>query len=233
MDATAHTNPVHLAGPPSGAATTALHLFAPLSGSAYCYGDMARHLGRAPGLRVCGVQAVGLGGRRQPLDRVEAMARAGADAVLDAWSGRSRLVLAGWSFGALVALEAGLNLKRRGVAVSALLLLDNLALAPEVPAPAPELDLATEGLRRVYEASIRAQRAWVGRQDFAPWSGRAVALFSKESAAGATDPALGWGARVTGELELDRVPGDHRSMLEQPHVAACAGRLLRALERRS
>lgn len=209
-----------------------LQLFAPLAGSVYCYGDLARRLGHGPGIRVCGVEAVGLGGEREPLDRVEAMARAGADAVCASGVGPGALVLAGWSFGALVALEAASHLARGGVSTALLVLLDNLALAADAPVPAPELDLATEALRRVYEASGRAQRAWVARQDFAPWPGRALAIFSERSAASQADATLGWGERVAGELEVDRVPGDHQTMLEEPHVAATAARLLRALERR-
>ena len=59
----------------------------------------------APDLALYGVQAVGLHGHREPLRRVEAMAAAGAEAI-SATLPRAPggVALAGWSFGALVAL---------------------------------------------------------------------------------------------------------------------------------
>jgi thioesterase domain-containing protein/acyl carrier protein len=42
------------------------------------------------------------------------------------------------------------------------------------------------------------------------------------------DPFLGWGSRASRGVELIEVAGGHRSMLDEPHVAALAHELLRA-----
>jgi FkbH-like protein len=46
-----------------------------------------------------------------------------------------------------------------------------------------------------------------------------------------TDPLLGWGRWVTGDLELCAMPGGHSSMLQEPHVAVMAERLKACMSR--
>lgn len=266
---------VHMGGPAAG--WPRLLLFAPLAGTVFCYGELVKHLCEgAADLSVYGVQAVGLHGQREPLRRVEAMARASADAICALPRGAGELALGGWSFGALVALEATSRLSRQGHRVSLLALLDNLALTPD----SVELDSAGAatllardlgrarnadlGLRRddllplesyaraakirrraravgispgevedllgVYEASARAQQMYLRKEAFTTWGGRALALNSEASSdQGAhADPTLGWSARITGALEVVLVPGDHHSMLEEPHVSLTAARLAAA-----
>lgn len=277
MNAITHRNIVHLGGPGSGAGQR-IYLLAPLAGTVFCYGELARHLCEgAADLSVYGVQAVGLHGQREPLRRVEAMARASADAIETLPGFGGELALAGWSFGALVALETTLRLRQQGRAVSLLALLDNLALTPD----AGELDSAgaaallahdlgrarhvdlglcreellplesfaraakirrraraagispgeVDDLLRVYEASARARRMYTRKAAFTPCGGRVLALNSAASSGQGTraDPTLGWGARITGELEVVQVPGDHHSMLQEPHVRDTAARLAAAL----
>ena len=88
-----------------------------------------------------------------------------------------------------------------------------------------------ENLLRVYEANARALRMYARKGRHRPWSGRALALNSEGSSAARADPTLGWGARITGELEVVQVPGDHHSILEEPQVRTTAARLLGALGR--
>ena len=131
MNAITHRNIVHLGGPGSGAGQR-IYLLAPLAGTVFCYGELVRQLrAGAPDLALYGVQAVGLHGEREPLRRVEAMAAAGAEAI-SATLPRAPggVALAGWSFGALVALESARRLSQAGQAVSLLALLDNQALLP-------------------------------------------------------------------------------------------------------
>ncbi len=264
---------VHLGGPASGAGARLL-LFAPLSGTVFCYDELVRCLG--DGASVHGVQAEGLDGRREPLRRVEAMASRCAEVIHATWPGdHGVLVLAGWSFGALVAVETALRLRRRQVRVDLVAVLDNLALvgkadlddagaaallahdlgrwrgvdlglgrqdllplettgrAALLSRRAQAAGLSPGGLEellRVYEARGRAQRAHARKRNHSPCGGRVLALVSEHSAgAFPQDPTLGWGARCTGELEVVRVPGDHHSMLQQPHAAVCAGHLEAAL----
>ena len=51
-----------------------------------------------------------------------------------------------------------------------------------------------------------------------------------DAAAPHRDPTLGWGEIAAGGVEVQRVPGDHYSMLREPHVNALAGELRARLE---
>jgi thioesterase domain-containing protein len=68
----------------------------------------------------------------------------------------------------------------------------------------------------------------VRRYRRAPYPGRAVLLRCREQFAfmGDTlaDPSYGWG-RLVAELDIADVPGDHVSVLSEPHVDALAAAL--------
>lgn len=269
---------VHLSGPTAGAGSR-LFLFAPLAGTVFCYGELVKHLGREADLAVVGVQAVGLDGHREPLRRVEAMASCCAEAVAAATPrDQTTLALAGWSFGALVAVETALLLRQARREVALVALLDNLALLPgaeeldsagaaallawdlgrargvdlsldrqdmlplETPARAALIRRravaagispgAVEDLLRVYEARARALCMYVRKGGHRSCGGRVLALNSRGSSGAHADPTLGWGARITGELVVQQVPGDHHSILEEPHAGTTAAHLLGALGRK-
>ena len=97
----------------------------PAGGDVLCYSGLARALGRER--PVYGLRASGLAGETEPLHTVEAMAEQYLDA-LDR-SGRSSgpLVLAGWSFGGLVAWEMAGRLCERGGGVALVVLFDTFA----------------------------------------------------------------------------------------------------------
>ena len=257
-------HPGPTAGPP-------LVVCPPLAGTVYCYGELARLLG--PQLAVHGVQAVGLGGRREPLEWVEAMACCHADAVA-ALVGDGPVVLCGWSFGGVLALETALQLRSRGTEVALLVIVDTLALVGHQPRPGDgarsfvrELERARgvqlritraqlehtptaaqaalverqaraagvalgtpdelQKLLRVYKASTRALRRYMLKQQHLPHQGPVLALFC--GAPGAVEDR-GWGARTTGRLQLERVPGGHHEVLEPPHVQAVAEQIRRAVQ---
>jgi thioesterase domain-containing protein len=65
-----------------------------------------------------------------------------------------------------------------------------------------------------------------------PYSGP-VALFRSSQPAGDSnaDPQYGWGGIVRGALEVHQIPGDHMSIMSEPHVAVLANRISSCLRR--
>lgn len=87
-------------------------------------------------------------------------------------------------------------------------------------------------LRRLVEVFKANSRAW---SVYVPRPGRArLTLFkAQEQPAGEdeADGTLGWGALSPQPVELHVVPGDHISMLAEPHVRSLAQRVQECLER--
>jgi amino acid adenylation domain-containing protein len=105
-----------------------LYCVHPAGGNALCYLDLAHSLG--PDQPVYGLQARGLDERRAPDERVEDMAAAYLDAIRAAQPAGPYL-LAGWSFGGLVAFEMAQALVRRGERVGLLALIDTYPMAQD------------------------------------------------------------------------------------------------------
>jgi amino acid adenylation domain-containing protein len=106
----------------------------PIGGNVLCYQALARPLGaRRP---VYGLQAPGLSGEQPPLTRVEDMA-AQYIAAIRGVQPNGPYLLAGWSFGGLVAFEIAQQLRRQGQPVAFLGLLDS-----QPPAHSPPRDEA-------------------------------------------------------------------------------------------
>lgn len=62
--------------------------------------------------------------------------------------------------------------------------------------------------------------------------GRVTLLRARERLAGAEeDPEMGWGRVAAGGVEVHEVPGNHLSMLEQPHLQVLAAKLQECLQR--
>jgi thioesterase domain-containing protein len=80
------------------------------------------------------------------------------------------------------------------------------------------------------------QRAiWVAYLKYRP-TGSALPVLqlrTAQSEAAAGDAALGWAPWLHGDLESARVPGEHMTLFEEPHVAELAPRLADALARAS
>ncbi|HEX7956811.1 MAG TPA: thioesterase domain-containing protein, partial [Pyrinomonadaceae bacterium] len=90
----------------------------------------------------------------------------------------------------------------------------------------PDVDLAQiELLFAVFKANVLARRGYSPRAHSFP-----LALLRASEPAGddAGDESLGWNDLTAGAAEICRVPGDHYSMLREPHV----GRLAEELEAR-
>lgn len=99
----------------------ALFCVHPLGGSALCYQTLARHLG--PEQPVYGLDALHLMGAERFYDSLEQMAAAYVDA-MQTVQPRGPYLLAGWSFGGLVAFEMARQLTGNSDEVDLLALLD-------------------------------------------------------------------------------------------------------------
>jgi thioesterase domain-containing protein len=81
---------------------------------------------------------------------------------------------------------------------------------------------ALHRLLRVTLANTRASR----QVHLQPYSGRVTLLRSAQDfGALGQHPDLGWGAFARGGVEVVSVPGDHMTLLRQPHVPIVAERL--------
>ncbi|HEV3457140.1 MAG TPA: amino acid adenylation domain-containing protein, partial [Thermoanaerobaculia bacterium] len=158
---------VALAGGGEGAPLFCVH---PAGGTVFCYEPLARHLG---GRRPCyGLQAEGIDMGTVPLRSVEAMASRYLEVVL-ALRPAGPYLLAGWSFGGLVAFEMAHQLARQGRQVELLALLDC-----HVPAP---VDLAGPALAR-FQLRGFARELGIAEERLGPADGWG------EIGAGAADP---------------------------------------------
>jgi len=122
--------------PGPGAAGAPLLLPPPVSGSAYWYPGLLRLLpARAA---VFGFESPGLHGERSPLGTVEEMAAAYLRAAL-ARLPRGPFRLAGYSMGGTLAVEMAGQLRRAGVEVDRVVLIDTTAPRPAPAAAEPEV----------------------------------------------------------------------------------------------
>ncbi len=105
-----------------GGARPPLVCIHPSGGSAMCYVPLARHLVDRP------LWALEARRSEEPLERIEELAASYLAALED--EGLPSVVLAGWSFGGLVAFEMARQLGERGAAPERLVLFDTLAPIP-------------------------------------------------------------------------------------------------------
>jgi len=85
-------------------------------------------------------------------------------------------------------------------------------------------DVELPAVQRLYDIFKNNYRAL---RDYAPgrYDGRAVLFKTEERLSGDEhDPTLGWGA-VVADLELQSVPGNHYTIVREPHVRLLAERL--------
>lgn len=108
---------------------TPLVCFHPVGGNVLCYQPLAEALG--PEWPVYMVQAAGLDNEQPLLGTVEEMVAAYL-AALPARLANGLLVLAGWSFGGLLAYEAARRLEADGARVEGVLLFDAVAVADPI-----------------------------------------------------------------------------------------------------
>jgi thioesterase domain-containing protein/acyl carrier protein len=116
----------------------------PVGGTVLCYAELARHLGA--GRPLFGLQHPHLAGETGEAASVEELAATYVRAVRSARPGGPRL-LAGWSMGALVALEMARQLRAAGEAVGLVALIDPTTPGDETDREADEAALVLEFAR--------------------------------------------------------------------------------------
>ena len=189
--------------------------------------------------------------RARALFRVRRLARRYAEEVASRQAGRA-CVIAGHSYGAVVAFELARQLHARGVEVDACVLLDcgvpeRRALWGRLPLGRAVDDAALVDRRKelVYAAHAllglrpRPHRLTTERMQAALWGMHlyrprplAVPIVVVQAADSSTLRDLhGWVAHGRAGVEVVRVPGDHHSMLTPPHVVELAVTLSRATAR--
>src|SRR5439155_12857460 len=126
-----------------------LFWFHPLGGRTLCYADLARHF---PGRPLYGLEAEE-NGREPGATSLEDLAGRYA-AALAVRQPRGPYLLAGWSFGGVVAWETARRLEESGEEVALLVLVDARPPSPGVPAESTDEDL--EGLLRAELAGAGA-----------------------------------------------------------------------------
>jgi len=150
-------------------------------------------------------------------------------------------LLAGHSYGGLLALEMAHRLRAAGEEVALLAILDSFPPDPTLhPAPEPRslyrrlragIGLAATGWAtppgggnywRFYDLTSFIGRHHRGR----PYPGRAVVLIADSPE---KEQRSSWGPFLTGEWELVDVGGDHLSMLREPHATDVAAALTAAV----
>jgi thioesterase domain-containing protein len=234
-----------------------LFLLHPVGGTVFTYQALARMLD--PGLPVYGVRARGLEPGEAHAGSIEAMAALYLEAVRTRQPSGPYL-LAGHSFGGIVAYEMAQQLLARGERVEQLVLMDSPGPG-QMPVQLGSNDdiqdyfqrMAPELFRKLFlrpserEGSLEAllPRSDVFLQVFRenasamfayaprPYPGRLVFFRAQErDAINPPHPELAWIPLATEGAEVHIVTGNHSSMLAEPHVRGLARKLRAALEER-
>ncbi|WP_045055626.1 non-ribosomal peptide synthetase [Aliterella atlantica] len=89
-------------------------------------------------------------------------------------------------------------------------------------------ELTVHRLLQVFAANSRATLKYVPQK----YSG-AIALFTSNSFKDKHDPTLGWSQIAASGVEVHNIPGNHLSMLKQPHIQVLAEKLYQYLAKNS
>jgi amino acid adenylation domain-containing protein len=196
-----------------------LFWFHALDGRTLCYAELARRLSGRP---LYGVESErnGSGGAS-----LEDLAARYAEAIAGAQP-RGPYLLAGWSFGGILAWETARRMEELGREVGLLVLLDSRPPEPESEPPNLEDAELDADLRALVEGHLQALRSYRPLPLACP-----VSLFLAQDRPGAktADTAGLWRPLAGGGLDVETVPGDHFSLLREPAVETLAVRLKEAL----
>jgi thioesterase domain-containing protein len=230
----------------------------PIFGVVFPYYDLARHLG--PDQPFYGLQPLGIDGEHLPHTSIADMAGAYIKA-LRLVQPQGPYFLGGWSFGGLVAFEMAQQLQKANHQVALLALLDTPApIAANKPSfwdgckfllntaavsvwpyvidyfyliIAPNKQRKTHRLRpmlRVFAASSQAAFNYKPQ----PYSEQ-ITLFStaKRFTKAYLDSTMGWSELTKGKVEVHKVPGNHLTILQKPHIQMIARQLNLCLKKHS
>src|ERR687885_1169755 len=244
----------------------------PGAGTVLSYIDLARHLD--PQRPFYGLESLGLDEEQKPYAQIEDMAAYYIEA-MQAVQPQGPYLLAGWSFGGLVAFEMAQQLQARDQQVSFLGLLDisavreaseelqelddvafliKLLVAEDISLSLQHIrqlepdeqvlylieqarqfnlippDLGLVQVRRllqIFTSHMQAAKTYIPQ----PYSGRVTLFRASEGAvADSQDLTLGWQELASEGVDLHWVPGNHLTMVREPHVQLVAKHLRACLE---
>lgn len=205
----------------------------PRSGNVVLYAHLARYLD--PERPLYGLQAVGLNGDREPLDRLEDMA-AHYIQEIQTIQPNGPYLLGGRCLGGTIALEVAQQLLAQGQQVLLVVLLESPRSGMNDPVLAQriknnidkmhELDShQAHNFQVVMNANDRARRNYQPRV----YPGR-MAYFYAEETWNQPSFGFGWAKLALGGLTIYKVPGDHTSIDEYPQIQVFANKLSLCLD---
>jgi amino acid adenylation domain-containing protein len=220
----------------------------PGGGTVLAYLDLAQSID--PDRPFYGLESLELSESQQLLNTVEAMATHYIEA-MQTVQPQGPYAIGGWSLGGLVAFEMAQQLQAQGQELSCLALLDTypfteietfneaadtefieeLLARSQTPVLGgiPEADRTqAQRLLQLFKSHIEAANQYTPQQ----YPGK-VTLFLAEDgvAADAEDPTIGWENLARAGVEIHWLPGDHHTMVAQPHVQQLAAQLQSCLDR--
>ena len=208
----------------------------PVGGTVFCYRPLARALESRHSFYA--LQARGLDGLAEPFDRLEAMAAHYIEEVRTVQP-QGPYLLGGWSMGGLVAFEMARQLTELNEEVLHVFMVDVLseeAIDETDPAGWLEMvqaaglvdDRDRQRFERVFRANWKAAKAYEPRY----YSGCATLFLAEERDAFAAQRRPDrWQALVGGGMEVETVPGNHFTVVEEPQATVLASRVRTRLER--
>jgi thioesterase domain-containing protein len=252
----------------SGGNKPPLFCIHPVGGNLFDYYNLAKQLDKDR--PIYGLQARGVDGKQQPLDRIEDMASYFIRSI-QTIQPDGPYFLIGYSFGGVIAFEIARQLTERGQKVALLGLVDircptieqvNLPLLQGIGVHAnrlkklklkeqieycvnrivhrkkveyrdelivtlSNLEIFTPELLKIVDCNFQASK------DYRPqvYAGQATLFWSKyQSQYIDKHPELGWGDLVAGGLEIHPLPGDHFTILKEPHVRVLVEKLKLCIE---
>jgi thioesterase domain-containing protein len=251
----------------SGGSDRPLFLIHGLGGHVAAFMPLARSM--TGGRPVYGLQALGLDPDQAPQDRIQAMAATYLEEIRSVQA-QGPYLLAGWSMGGLIALEAAWQLLAAGEKTTLVAMLDTHLSLKDIPQQelddqsvlhriAPQLNIPVAELQglpldrqweRIAELAEKADGIGVAeirrlaatckvhllalsRYEIRPYSGDVVLFAAGQRAASTSVNSRGrekrWKALFP-KLRIEPSPGDHFSMLREPHVRVLAEHLDRILQ---
>ncbi len=244
-DATAKWAPLVLIQP--NGTKPPLYCVHPGVGTVLGFNDLAAQLGAEQPFY--GIQARGLDGKEKPFSRIEPMAAYYIREIKNVQP-QGPYLLSGRCFGGLVAYEMAQQLHAAGERVALLAIIDTVAMpnveleeraflegkVVKVHSTEESEEMGEkwrESLMEIYGPVFRhvGKKHDTARKRYVPqpYAGR-VTLFRNGNEEETPEHELKWQKLALGGLEVHAVPGDHKTILLEPHVSVLAQRLRACIE---